>query len=319
MVAKSKKKPSDAKPKKPTRPEGLSTLVCTEKDNHRDYLSMVQCTGRPEIQIYDKWCVEVDCVNGFGSNAYNSLDYESRLKLHIAFRSRPFNLLSNHIAVFLGNSSIWYSDYNNREDQIFVANALSQIQYKLLPIDEVDSEEEDSFSERLKLELESLGIDIYETSKYRSKVPTPRIDVKTGSRFFVWLMKQRIEDTPIGDLACDSSQDSEFPKNENMYEPIKKYLINADACSGAIDALEEAFQEFKNKKQARYPISNSLRVEILQRDNLRCVYCGHSPKSNGTTLEIDHIHPVSKGGSNKPDNLQTLCFECNRGKSARVI
>ncbi|MFC5731548.1 MULTISPECIES: HNH endonuclease [Nocardioides] len=32
-------------------------------------------------------------------------------------------------------------------------------------------------------------------------------------------------------------------------------------------------------------------------------------------LEVDHIVPVSKGGLSTPENLQTLCWRCNRRKS----
>ena len=32
-------------------------------------------------------------------------------------------------------------------------------------------------------------------------------------------------------------------------------------------------------------------------------------------LEVDHIVPVSKGGKTEADNLQTLCWRCNRSKS----
>jgi len=35
-------------------------------------------------------------------------------------------------------------------------------------------------------------------------------------------------------------------------------------------------------------------------------------------LTVDHIHPYSKGGSNQVDNLQCLCWKCNRLKSDKI-
>ncbi|RAE55164.1 HNH endonuclease, partial [Burkholderia multivorans] len=32
-------------------------------------------------------------------------------------------------------------------------------------------------------------------------------------------------------------------------------------------------------------------------------------------LEVDHIKPISKGGLSEIENLQTLCWRCNRSKS----
>lgn len=67
-------------------------------------------------------------------------------------------------------------------------------------------------------------------------------------------------------------------------------------------------------KPQRKPIKPSIRFQILKRDKYRCQMCGFTAK-DGATLEIDHILPVSRGGSNDASNLQVLCRDCNAGKS----
>ena len=69
-------------------------------------------------------------------------------------------------------------------------------------------------------------------------------------------------------------------------------------------------------KRSRY-ISKSVRVAVLHRDSYKCVFCGRT--SQQIELQIDHIMPFSKGGSNEIDNLQTLCVDCNLGKSDRIL
>jgi len=61
------------------------------------------------------------------------------------------------------------------------------------------------------------------------------------------------------------------------------------------------------------PISKKLRFEVFKRDGFACQYCGKAPPE--VTLEIDHINPKSKKGTDDINNLLTACFNCNRGKS----
>lgn len=67
----------------------------------------------------------------------------------------------------------------------------------------------------------------------------------------------------------------------------------------------------------RKSISKKARFEVFKRDSFKCQYCGDTPPD--AVLEIDHIEPVSKGGENDIDNLITACFDCNRGKSNRLL
>jgi len=54
---------------------------------------------------------------------------------------------------------------------------------------------------------------------------------------------------------------------------------------------------------------------IAIRSDQRCEYCQKSPPD--VTLEIDHIVPVSKGGSESALNLRFLCQSHNRSRGNR--
>lgn len=69
-------------------------------------------------------------------------------------------------------------------------------------------------------------------------------------------------------------------------------------------------------KKARY-ISVKKRFEVFKRDSFTCQYCGLAAPE--VILHIDHIEPVSKGGSNDILNLITSCKGCNLGKGARRL
>lgn len=66
-------------------------------------------------------------------------------------------------------------------------------------------------------------------------------------------------------------------------------------------------------RTGRSNIPSKLRYATLQRDNSTCQRCGRTIK-DGIKLEVDHKLPVDWNGTNDPDNLWTLCNECNGGK-----
>lgn len=61
---------------------------------------------------------------------------------------------------------------------------------------------------------------------------------------------------------------------------------------------------------------------VIERDKWTCQNCGQKVHDDLHWLpdkcHVDHIIPVSKGGSNDLDNLQVLCQACNLTKSKKV-
>lgn len=58
-----------------------------------------------------------------------------------------------------------------------------------------------------------------------------------------------------------------------------------------------------------------VREYLLEKWNRECVYCS----VKDVPLEIEHIKPRSKGGSNKISNLTLACHECNQDKGNQEI
>ncbi|MEQ4720103.1 RNA-guided endonuclease IscB [Nonomuraea sp. B19D2] len=54
-----------------------------------------------------------------------------------------------------------------------------------------------------------------------------------------------------------------------------------------------------------------VREYLLGKWGRRCVYCG----ATGVPLTIDHIHPRSRGGSDRISNLTLACMRCNQDKN----
>ena len=83
-----------------------------------------------------------------------------------------------------------------------------------------------------------------------------------------------------------------------------------------IKTLESKLTATAFTKEQRALMTKKLREAIKVRDNFTCCNCGNSIHSEpNLLLEIDHIKPVSKGGYTVEENLQTLCWKCNRAKS----
>ncbi len=92
--------------------------------------------------------------------------------------------------------------------------------------------------------------------------------------------------------------------------------MTEDTIIELIGALERRLTISAFSREQRSMMTGKLREMIKKRDNFTCCICGNSIyQEPNLLLEIDHVIPVSKGGCTVEENLQTLCWKCNRAKS----
>lgn len=105
------------------------------------------------------------------------------------------------------------------------------------------------------------------------------------------------------------------PQGKNKYYDFKIYTYE-DVIKVLLLAKKQLNEEHAyqaTKQYQRSLMTDSLRYEILKRDNFRCQICGASAQ-DGAKLHVDHIKPIAKGGLTVKQNLRTLCEICNLGK-----
>lgn len=127
---------------------------------------------------------------------------------------------------------------------------------------------------------------------------------------------------------CDFCGDNYYP---NQYMPeisngmhicksctakaaIEYFDINNYSYNGDIEYFGKKYRvscvEIKTRTK-RPSVSKKDREKVLLIGE--CLSCG-----NKNDLQVDHIIPVSKGGTSHISNLQPLCGKCNREKAAKI-
>lgn len=96
-------------------------------------------------------------------------------------------------------------------------------------------------------------------------------------------------------------------------------VMDIDNLNRFVLFLSEKIKFSKSVAGQRALMTSKLRQHIKERDGYACKQCGASVQQEpNLLLEIDHIIPVSKGGLTTEDNLQTLCWRCNRKKGSKI-
>ncbi len=76
--------------------------------------------------------------------------------------------------------------------------------------------------------------------------------------------------------------------------------------------IKHGDKPFYHRKRSSGVISGSIKYEVLKNAKSRCELCG--VPNDEKSLEVDHIIPRNKDGSDDISNLQALCYSCNSMK-----
>lgn len=107
----------------------------------------------------------------------------------------------------------------------------------------------------------------------------------------------------------------EKPICSNCYEDLIPHIYQmAGRGDGGVIHLHFKFcLTSSHNRKHRKTLSNYKKIlqQLLHKYKFQCVECGCMDESR---LTVDHIVPVSKGGSDDMENLQILCKSCNSRK-----
>lgn len=109
-------------------------------------------------------------------------------------------------------------------------------------------------------------------------------------------------------------------ENTQLYEQYSSVQQNYINLQTNIQQKKEAQKEVAKRRRVKKSDKN----DVFERDNYTCQICGISKEfldgfcmglGDYLLLEVDHIQSVAQGGTGKDvDNLQCLCWRCNRKK-----
>ena len=113
-------------------------------------------------------------------------------------------------------------------------------------------------------------------------------------------------------LYCSTINGNIYDEKSELFDEyeVQEILRRLNNKSGTFFNDREIWEAICRVERGR--VSNKMRFSIYERDGYRCRICGATDAY--TTLEIDHIIPIAKGGKSNYDNLQTLCSRCNAQK-----
>lgn len=127
--------------------------------------------------------------------------------------------------------------------------------------------------------------------------------------------------------AVRAANNARYAANPEPYKAAARayYQSNKEACKarmreyvannrGRINAIIQNY--YARKREAGGVLSADIRERLWVEQEGLCNHCGVDLSS--VVVHLDHIYPVSKGGTNTDDNVQLLCQSCNARKGDKL-
>lgn len=103
-----------------------------------------------------------------------------------------------------------------------------------------------------------------------------------------------------------------YPTKGTAYAQGAVKAMRWSTIDQAIRFAKGDMPEFSRQK-ARRKVYASAKRRMLKKDPF-CFYCRCD--LSGETATVDHVIPLSRGGSNRADNLKLACKGCNQDKGS---
>lgn len=106
--------------------------------------------------------------------------------------------------------------------------------------------------------------------------------------------------------------------NRRWYESNRAYAIAKAAEWKRNNPESFSISTRKNEAKRRAAEGSFAHRDVMRMFSAQDGKCAACGCDIAAAYEIDHIIPISRGGSNWPMNLQLLCTVCNRSKAAKM-
>lgn len=129
---------------------------------------------------------------------------------------------------------------------------------------------------------------------------------------------------PLSECSAETQEEVRLALLRDTPPPKWKLFGDANDSRPTGGIISRAWYEWNltrgrdmRRRTRRAALPPALRLAVIKRDGLNCGLCG-CPIVSVQDVDVDHIIPVSRGGSSNAENLQVTHSSCNRRKGNRV-